>query len=305
MNLIDRALDRVDRFQRARPWLAFPFAVVKKFGDDQAGNLAALVAYYGFFSLFPLLLVFTALLGFVLAGHEGLQHSIINSALGQFPVIGDQLEQNVGSLRNGVALGLGSVAALWAGLGVTQAAQNAMNEIWDVPKKERPNFFVSRGRGLGMLGILGTMTIITMFLSGLTAASGELGVALRIVGLVGSLLVNLALYLVAFRLLTRKKLRWGDVFAGATVGAVAWTILQLVGNYYVSHQVKNATSVYGTFALVIGLLVWLYLGAQVTLYAAEINVVRKLRLWPRSMQPGRTPTEADRTAAAAERLGAR
>jgi YihY family inner membrane protein len=182
-----------------------------------------------------------------------------------------------------VALGAGTLTALWAGLGVTQAAQNAMNEIWDVPKKDRPNFLLSRGRGLIMLAVLGTMTLATMFLSGVTTASGQLGVALRIAGLIGSLGINLGLYLIAFRLLTRKKLRWGDVLAGAAVGAVAWTGLQLVGNYYVSHQVKNATSIYGIFGLVIGLLVWLYLGAQVTLYTAEINVVRKYRLWPRSL----------------------
>ena len=76
MNAIQRTLQRIDAFQQRRKWLAFPFAVVKKFGDDRAGNLAALIAYYGFFSLFPLLLVMVSVLGFILRGHPDLQSRI-------------------------------------------------------------------------------------------------------------------------------------------------------------------------------------------------------------------------------------
>jgi YihY family inner membrane protein len=281
MNPIERVVRRVDDVQQRRTWLAFPFAVVKKFGDDRAGNLGALIAYYGFFSLFPLLLVLVTVLGLVLRGHPGLRDRIVSSALGQFPVIGHQIQANSLDV-SGVALAIGIVGAVWAGLGVTQAAQHAMNEIWGVPQADRPNFLASRGRGLAMLAILGAIVILSTFLTGLGTAHG-IGPIVRVLVMVGSLTLNLALFMLVFRVLTSRRLTWADVLPGAVAGAVAWTILQGLGNYYVSHTVARAQATYGAFAFVIGLLVWIYLGARVTLYAAEINVVRKDRLWPRSL----------------------
>ncbi len=266
----------------------------RKFGDDRAGNLAVAIAYYGFFSMFPLLLTFVSVLGLILRGHQGLQDSIVHSALRDFPVIGDQIARNVHSISgNGVALAVGIVGTLWAGMGVTQAAQNAMNQIWDVPRKEWPNFLKSRFRGLLMLAILGTLTIGATFMSGLSTSGGP-AVVMAVLGIVGSLLLNLALFLVAYRVLTVRDVSWRDVFPGAAVAAVIWTAMQGLGGYYVTHQLKQASNVYGTFALVIGLLVWLSLGAQITLLAAEINVVRVNRLWPRSILQKPPLAEADR-----------
>ena len=291
MKFVERAIRAVDRFQQGHAWIAFPFAVNKKFGDDQAGYLAALIAYYGFLSLFPLLLVFVTVLGLILGGGSHLADSIRQSALAQFPVIGQQIQ--VGQLRgSGLALAVGIVTALWGGMGVTQAAQNAMNEVWDVKRSERPNFFVGRLRSLLMLVVLGAFVVVATASAGLGASVGR-GWWARILTVAIALVVNLGLYMVAFRVLTRKDLTWRDVLPGAIVGAVVWTVLQVLGTYFIQHQVANARSTYGTFALVIGLLVWIYLGAQVTLYAAEINVVRTERLWPRSIvQP--PLTEADR-----------
>jgi YihY family inner membrane protein len=294
MKIIDRSIRRIDGFQQGHTVLAFPVAVFKKFGDDQAGNLAALIAYYGFFSMFPLLLTFVSLLGLVLRDNPELQASILSSALRDFPVIGEQIARNVHALTgSGITLAIGIAGTLWAGLGVTNAAQNAMNKIWDVPRKAWPNFFKSRGRGLLMLAILGTLTIGSTFLSGL-AASGGPGVLGMVLGIAASFVVNLALFLIAYRVLTVRDLTWGDVLPGALVAAVVWTGMQSLGGYYVTHQVKNASDVYGTFALVIGLLVWLYLGAQITLLCAEINVVKKERLWPRSLVQKPPLAEADR-----------
>src|ERR1700712_4371721 len=128
-------LKAFDRFQRRHRPLAIPMAVIKKFGDDQGGNLAALIAYYGFFSLFPLLMVFVAVLGFVLDGNPGAQHAVLDSALKQIPLVGDQLK--AGSLKgSGPALVIGLVGALLAGLGVTLAAQTAFNRVHGVPHRE-------------------------------------------------------------------------------------------------------------------------------------------------------------------------
>ncbi len=274
-------LRRIDRFQQRHRLVAFPFAVVKKFGDDQAGNLAALIAYFGFFSLFPLLLVFYSVVGLVVRGNPHLQQTLLHSALRNFPVVGSDIK--VHSITgNGIALAIGIVGTLWAGLGVTQMAQNAMNTVWGVPRKDWPNFLFSRVRSLEMLAILGTITVVATFASGLGASAGA-SVPLRLAGFAATLILNLALFLLSYRVLTVKELRWGDVLPGSVVAAVLWTALQSVGGYYVTHQLKGATNTYGTFAVVIGLLVWLYLGAQITLYSAEINVVRVRKLWPRSL----------------------
>jgi YihY family inner membrane protein len=281
VNPIERTVRRVDGFQQRHAALAFPFAVLKKFGDDRAGYLAALCAYYGFFSLFPLLFAFASLLGLVLRGNPDLQRSIVDSTLGQFPVLSGYITKPsaTGSI---VVLVISGATALWAGLGWTAAMQNAMNDVWSVPLAERPNFLITRLRSLLMLVVLGTFVVASTLLAGLGAARGSLGVV-RVIGMVGSLALNLGLYLIAFRLLTRKNLTWADVFPGAAFSAALWTALQLVGNYYITHQIAGARAFFGTFAVVLGLLVWLSLGAQVSLFGAEINVVRANRLWPRSM----------------------
>lgn len=151
-----RLVARLDSYQRTHLWLGFPVAVVKKFQDDQAANLGALIAYFGFFSLFPLLLAFVTVLGFLLSGNPELQDRILRSALANFPVLGDQLRQNVRSLDgSGVALAIGLAGLLWAGLAAITATENAMNEVWDVRLRDRPGFVTSKLRGLLMLVVLG------------------------------------------------------------------------------------------------------------------------------------------------------
>ncbi len=294
-NPIERVARKADRFHQRRTVLSFPFAVVKKFGDDQAGNLAALVAYYGFFSLFPLLLVFVTILGVVLRGNPALQQSILSSALAKFPVIGADIRSNVHSLgaHPSLSLLIGVVLTLWAGLGVVRAMQTAMNTVWNVPHKDRPNFVVSVLRALVMLAVLGVTTVLAAALGSVGTGSSTWWWA--VVGILLSLGLNFVLFMLAFRILPAADVSWSDVRPGAIVAAIAWTLLQAVGGYYVGHQLSGASSTYGTFAVVIGLLAWIFLGAQVTLYAAEINVVRAHRLWPRSLVQ-KPLTEPDRQA---------
>ena len=293
MSAVERTVRILDGFQQRHTWAAFPFAVVKKYGDDQGGHLATLIAYYGFFSVFPLMLVFVSVLGIVLADRPDLQQKIIDSALAQFPIVGPTIAREVDAITgNAVALTIGILTALWAGLGVVQAAQNAMNQVWDVPRKDWPNFLTSRLRSLLMLVVLGTTIVASTFLTGLATAGGAHGFFLRGSQVVLSMLFNLALFLLIYRVLTRLRLRWRDVLPGAVVAAMLWTALQFLGGLYVSRTIKGATNLYGTFALVIGLLVWIHLAGRLTLYCAEINVVLVRRLWPRSLtQP--PLTEAD------------
>jgi len=279
MSLTDRLHDLDRRQQRSRR-LSFLAAVVKKFGDDQAGQLAALIAYYGFVSLFPLLLVLVTVLGFVLQGDPGDQKRILDGALGQFPLISDQLKLH--SLTgSSVGLAIGVVGSLLAGMGVTGATQNAFNRIWSVPFKHRPDFLHSRLRGLGMLAILGTLSIVSTTAAGFVGTSSHAAPAV-VAGILVALVLNIALFMTAFKLLTAVEVSWRDLLPGVIVAAVFWQLLQHLGGFYVAHELKRTGPLYGVFALVLGLLAWLYLGAQLTIFAAEINVVRVRRLWPRS-----------------------
>jgi membrane protein len=281
MSLTDR-LHALDRRQQASPRLSFLAAVIKKFGDDQAGQLAALIAYYGFFSLFPLLLVFVTVLGFVLQGDASAQSSVLHSTLSQFPIIGDQLQKNVGSLEgNGLSLAIGLIGSLLAGLGITGATQNAFNQVWYVSHRDRPNFLKARLRGLALLFVLGVLAIVSTVAAGFVTAGGG-SVPAVIGGVIVAFAVNLLLFFTAFRFLTASEVETSDLLPGVVMAAIMWQILQHVGGYYVDHVVRHAKETSGTFAFVLGLLAWLYLGGQVTLLAAEVNVVRARRLWPRS-----------------------
>lgn len=285
-------LKTFDRFQRRHRVLAVPIAVVKKFGDDQAGNLSALIAYYGFFSLFPLILVFVTLLGFVLQGNPDAQKAVLDSALKQIPIIGDQIK--AGSLKgSGIALAVGIVGALLSGLAVTLAAQTAFNRVHAIPHRERANFLVSRLRGLGLLAVLGTLQLLSTAAAGLVAG-GLGGVLLTIAGVALSLALNFALFVAAFRLLTDRSVPAHELWPGILAATVLWTILQAVGGAYIGHVVKGAGQTYGTFATVIGLLTWLFLGARIVVYCAEVNAVLSGRLWPRGLFD--PPTEADQQA---------
>jgi membrane protein len=279
VSLTDR-LHELDRRQQQSPRIGFLAAVIKKWGDDQAGQLAALVAYYGFVSLFPLLLVLVTVLGFVLQGDPSEQHRIVNGALGQFPIIRDQLklESLTGS---SVGLAIGVVGSLLAGMGITGATQNAFNRIWSVPFKHRPNFLQSRLRGLGMLTILGTLSIVSTTAAGFVGSSSHAALDVA-AGIVVAFAFNVALFMTAFKLLTAVDVTWRQLLPGVIVAAVFWQLLQHLGGFYVDHELKRTGPLYGIFALVLGLLAWLYLGAQLTIFAAEINVVHVHRLWPRS-----------------------
>jgi YihY family inner membrane protein len=295
MNLFERALRRVDRYQQHHGWLGFVFAVVKKFGDDKGGNLTTLLAWNGFFALFPLLLILVTALGFLLSRQPALEQRVLHSTLAEFPIIGVQLQDNVHSLRaSGLGLVIGLAGFLWGARGITQAGQHAMAEIWNIPGRQRPSFATRQLRGLLLLLVFGLGVVATTALASLASLGGH-SLLVVLANLAASAVVNASLFLVAFRVLTPGRIATGQLLVGAAVAGVLFTLLQAVGGYLVGHNLKHAQAVYGFFAIVLGLMSWLFLSAQVTLYGAEVNVVRARRLWPRSiLQP--PLTEADQRA---------
>lgn len=281
---VQRSLRRADAIQRRRPALAFPIAVAEKYGDDRGGQLAALIAYYGFFSLFPLLLAFATIAAIVVRDDADLQRRLLDSALRQFPVVGTRIGESIRQLSGSpAALVVGLIGALWSGSAVVTAAQHAMNEVWDVPRVDRPALWRRSLRALALLAVFAVAIVVSAVLAGVGGGSGFGSLALR--GLATGLLlvVSVALFAFAFRVLTVAPVRWRDVGPGAVVAAVAWTLLLFLGSWLVDRQIRNASQAYGFFAIVLGLLTWIYLAAQVLVVAAEVNVVRAKRLWPRSL----------------------
>ena len=277
-------LGTFDRWQRHHTAAAFPVAVVRKFVDDRASGHAALIAYYAFFSLFPLLLALVSVLGFVLQDNPSLQDDVLDSALARIPVVGVQLEDDLEPLAGSeLALAVGLAGALWAGLGVTVALGRAFEDIGDVPRLEQRGALKSRLRGLLVLLVLGVALIAVTVSAGL-AIGGRIGPGAERVGALGlALAANLAVFLAVFGLLTPRPVRVVELLPGAALTAVGALVLQAAGSWYVERTVTRASETYGTFALVIGLLSWFWLFSHLLLLAAEVNAVLRRRLWPRSL----------------------
>ena len=280
-------LDRADDFQQGNRVLAIAIATWKKFSDDKAGNLAALIAYFAFASIFPLLLVGVTILDLVVRNNVKLRNQLLTSTLGKYPVIGPQLQASVkhGLSQTGVALVIGLALTLYASLAVARAMQNAQNTVWGVPKYRRSKFPWSILRSIGLIAVIGPGQIATITLSSVAGGAGHLtGTSGRAAVVAASLLLNVGLFWLGFRLATSVEVATRDLRISAILAAVAWQILQLLGGYFLAHQAAT-NSAYGVFGVVLGLLAWFYLQAQITLYVVELNVVRVRRLWPRALAP--------------------
>ncbi len=291
---VTRLMDRLDAFQQRHTVTAVPGAVVRKYADDQAGRQASQISHAGFLSVFPLLLVLFTVLGIVLDGHHGLQEDIIDSALHQFPVVGSDLTANIHQLSSGnsLALAVGLVWLLYGSLRLSRAAQRMLAVVWSIDRDDLPSFGRFLPRAVGFLVVLGVGFIAGGAVAGL-GAFGRLGAASAWVGLVVALVVNVAMYWAAFVVIVRLPDGPRTVWPGAVLGGAGWTGLQFLGAQLVSHQLRHLSNLYGTFATVLGLIWWIAIGASITVYAAECNVVLTRHLWPRSLRRSRATVGTD------------
>jgi len=293
MNPIERVFRRIDETQQGNGPLGFTFAVTKKFGDDNAGSLVSNIAFSAFLAVFPLLLILVTVLGLVLSNDPSLRKSVLDSTFADFPIVGRQLSSNIHALHRSSVLGLsiGLLGFLWGSIGLSQAGVFAMEQVWNLPGPERPNYPKRLLRSIGFLVVLGGGLVISGFL----AAFGTFGrheVALGLLGELAAIAVNIGQYVLAFRVLTPKSVATRSLLPGAVAGGVAWTILLALGGYLLGHDLRNDSPIYGLFGIVLGLAAWVYLGAEISIYAAELNTVLARHLWPRAMvQP--PLTEAD------------
>jgi uncharacterized BrkB/YihY/UPF0761 family membrane protein len=273
----------LDRLQRRSRVAGFLIAVVYKYVDDQGSYLAALITYYAFVSLFPALLLLTTVLGVVLVGHPALQAQILQSAVAQFPVIGKQLGQPQGLSGGTAGVVIGIAGALYGGLGVGQAAQNAMDAMWAVPRNIRPDPIRSRLRSLLLLLVLGSALIATTVLSAVNRASRSLGVVASAGIVVVAVAINTGVCLLVFKVATARDVTYRQVLPGAVAAAMVWQLLQWFGAVYVGHVVKSASATNSVFALVLGLLAFLYLISTTLLLCGQVNVVATDHLYPRAL----------------------
>jgi membrane protein len=279
-----RALgERIDRWQQGRPRMSFLVAVFVRYRDDRGRQFGALLSYYGFISLFPLLLVLATVLGIVLDENADLRDRILDTVYARIPVVGAQLQASATSLESsGWVLVVGLLVSLWSGLAVVKHAQDALNLQWGVPRFEMPGFVTRNVRALGALAVVGAGVLLGTAATS-AAAFLDLPGTGRLLGAALAIMVNIVMLTASYRVLIKATVAWRSLVPGGVVGGVALWALQLVGGEYVSRVILDASAVYGAFAVMFGLLVWIALLARVTLLANEVNVVRVMQLWPRSV----------------------
>ena len=284
MNPIEKTMRRIDAAQQRFGPAALVFGVMKKFGDDNGGNLVSNLAFAAFLCVFPLLLILITVLNIVLAHDASARTSLLNSTFGEFPVVGSTLHSQIHGLHRSSVIGLvvGVLGLLWGSTGLAQSGLFSMSQVWNLPGPDRPNYFSRLGRSFGFLVVLGLGIVVTTGLASF-GTFGRHNMALGILAEVLAVVVNVATYFGAFRVLTPKVVHSRQFVPGAILGGVLWTVLQAIGGYLIGHDLKNDSVTYGVFAAVLGLVAWIYLGSEVMIYAAELNTVLARRLWPRGM----------------------
>ncbi|HET9829942.1 MAG TPA: YihY/virulence factor BrkB family protein [Nocardioidaceae bacterium] len=297
-------VDRVDAFQRRHRVVGFPLAVLYKFIDDQGNYLAAVVTYYAFVSIFPLLLIASSVLGFLLQGNPALKNEVLTGALSQFPIVGTELGKPTGLQGSTSAVVFGTITALYGVLGLGQAAQNAVNVVWAVPRNSRFNPVLSRASSLALLVLAGltvlAVTVLTSIVSHVDVFGPNVDRGLGWLLTLSSIVLNALVLAAMMRLATTARQSFRSTLPGAIAVALMWQLLQKLGGTYVSRVIARVSDVNAVFAIVLGLLALLYIASVIAVVGLEINVVLARRLYPRALLTPFTDavqlTEGDRQA---------
>ncbi|GAA3821056.1 YihY/virulence factor BrkB family protein [Nocardioides panacisoli] len=299
----------IDRTQRRVPALGIPLAVIYKFFDDQGNYLAAILTFYAFLAIFPLMLLATSILGFILEGRPELQHEALSSVLAQFPIVGDQLGRPEGIHGSTGGIIFGFLGALYGAVGLALALQNVQSAAWAVPRNVRPHPVLTRFNSLLILAVFGTAILVISIGSAILTSTQLVGELSQhawfhwLVRLVTVLVLGFALTLL-LRMAAARTIKH-NVSTSAPGGftiAVLWQLLQWLGTIYVTRVFDSATTnkMTTTFAVVLGLMGLIYIGAVMGVLGIEVNVVLARRLWPRALLTPFTDqvdlTDADRKA---------
>lgn len=236
-----------------------------------SGRNAAVLAYYGVLTIFPLLMAATTIMGFLLEGDPELQQRIVDSAFSQIPVIGDQIERQAGQISGSWwALLFGLAVALWSSMKAFVGAHSAFDDTWEVPVDDRAKGVTTRIRALIGIAVIGLSQVANVVLASLVGFAdlprlGQIAITF------GGLAINVGVVAAMYRFLTSREVRWSMVWPGALLSGVLYTFLQFVGTNIMARALANAQSVYGDFAGLIALMTWISLHALIALVGAELN----------------------------------
>jgi YihY family inner membrane protein len=292
---LQKIVQKIDDFQRRHRLPAFIVAVIKKYSEDDAGRQAALLTYYAFLSLFPLLLILTTLTEYISISHPELQADIVRGATNYFPVLGAQLAAHVNTLqKSGLALVVGILFTLYGAHGVADAFQTGVQHLWKVPRSKRDGFPKSTLKSFCIILVAGLGFIVVSVSIALAAATGH-GWVFRLLSIIINLIIWSGLFVLLLNISLPRHVPFKETRAAALTAAVGLVLLQVLGGYLLSRELKHLDALYSYFALSLGLLFWIYLQVQVVFYALEIAAVRSHKLWPRSLS-GQNLTDADERA---------
>lgn len=284
---------RLDEFQLNNRYLGFVYAVQRKYSQDQAGSLGALITYYGLLTLFPLLVAALSITQLSILHSAHLKSKVAVAVNSYLPIVGHQLQTDVRvEQKAGIALVTSVILALYGARGVTKALQLAFNDIWQIPIAMRARFPKKLLRSFGVLLVSGLGFLATGLLSSFAMAPSTF-IFMRILAFIASLLITFIALMVVFQIGLSKHYRYKDFMYGSLIAACGLQIIQLLAGFIITHELKHFSSLYGSLALVFVVLFWIYLQVRIVLYATEIDTIRKFKLWPRSLS-GTQVTDADR-----------
>jgi membrane protein len=295
---VSALIDRIDQVQRRHRVLAFPYAVLRRYVEDRGSWVGSLISYYGFFSLFPLLVVFVTVASWVLDDRPELLQDVLQAVWSRVPFLASTLqtsvEREVQQVDSNVWVMIVSLGVmLWGGVGAVRVLQDSVNRVWGVARFRRQGYLAKVVRGLAMLSLLGLGLAATGVVAGLTVTA-----QFPVIGLVAVAAVNIvlatAITVVIYRLSIADRVALRDLAPGAVIVGVGAYGLTLIAGFYVQRVIARMSSIYGPFATTIGLLAYVSLAVQLFVLATEVNVVRAKRLWPRSLTGGALGPPDDR-----------
>ncbi|GAC1500729.1 MAG: hypothetical protein NVS1B10_04540 [Candidatus Saccharimonadales bacterium] len=282
MKQLDSLIKGVDKWQQSHRLTAMTYAVVKKYGNDESSYNAALLTYYGFLALFPLLLVLTTVTSLIAGNHSSIQNQIINGTTNYFPVLGSQLSDHVHGLhKNGIALIVGIVLTLYGARGVADVFQRGIQNIWCIPKSNSQSFFSRVLRSVSIVVVGGAGFIAASIFTGLSTSAGH-GLLFKFIALGVHIFILFWLFIYLFNASLPKRISTKDLRTAGLAAAIGLVLLQAYGSHLLKVELQHLDALYSYFAVALGLLFWIYLQAQLIYYAATLAVVRKQVLWPRS-----------------------
>ncbi|MGH3744284.1 MAG: YihY/virulence factor BrkB family protein [Mycobacteriales bacterium] len=269
-----------------RPLVDHAFQAAGRNSSEHGSWHVSVITLPGFLSFFPLLALAFAVAGFIASYDSGAQHQVIKTLSTVLPgLIGSgkgQIDVSTLTAHKGSTGIVGLVGLAFSGLGLISALRGSTRALWRL-EPTPGNFVVAKLRDLVTLVTMGAALIASFALTGgATAAAtvivrnsplpdgGTGPILLRIAAIALAVLGDFALFAIAFRVLPQAKAAWRDVADGALLAAVGFEVLKAFGAFYLQRTTGNA--LYGTFAAVIGLLVWTNLVARLYVFAAAWTV---------------------------------